>query len=73
MFSGACSACQGTPLQLGSAEDGLAGGSKEPRRPWGTWSKCGLTSQGPFSSAACATFIYFELQAAVVYALQGLF
>lgn len=73
MFSGVCSAHQGTPLQLGLAEDGLAGSDKEPRHPWGTWNRCGLTSQGSRSSAACATFICFEFQAAVVCALAVLF
>lgn len=35
MFSGTCGALQGTALQPGPAEDGLAGGSEEPQRPWG--------------------------------------
>lgn len=51
MFSGACSAHQGTPLQLGSAKHGLAGGREEPHHPWGMQTRCGLTSQGSCSSA----------------------
>ena len=73
MFSGACSAHRSTPLQPGSAEDGLAGGGEEPRHPWGKWSRRGLALQGSCSSTACATFIYFDLQAAVVCALAVLF